>query len=186
MCKVFRTKCRATVQDFLEKAPAWGVACSSFGPKKLNFLQLWQHRCRKGVSEQKVCRQLPWHLTHTCIGRRTEDLTYWQASQSWHPSTLSITSKDTDGLKAVAKGILGAKGEGGGVWEEGWGSERSALEAHCWTGLHCQPGTGHGTSNAVVHLDCICCLIRSMQSNFGHMRLRIESWGFLLISTYKG
>lgn len=94
---------------FLEKDLAWGVACSSFGPEKLNLLQLWQQRCRKGVSEQKVCRQLPLHLTHTCTGRRTEDLTYWQASQSWHPSTLSITSKDTDGLKAVAKGILGQR-----------------------------------------------------------------------------
>lgn len=83
---------------FFYKDPAWGVACRSFGPKKLNLLQLWQQRHRKGVSEQKVCRQLPLHLTHTCTGRRTEDLTYWQASQSWHPSTLSITSKDADGI----------------------------------------------------------------------------------------
>lgn len=108
--KGFHTKCRASVLGvFLEKDPAWGVACSSFGPEKLNLLQLWQQRRRKGVSEQKVCRQLPLHLTHTCTGRRTEDLTYWQASQSWHPSTLPITSKDTDGLKAVAKGILGQR-----------------------------------------------------------------------------
>lgn len=94
---------------FLEDAVAWGIACSSFGPENLNFLQLWQHSCCKGVLEQKVCRQLPLHLTHTCTGRRTEDLTLWQASQSWHPSTLSITFKDTDGLKAVAKGILGQR-----------------------------------------------------------------------------